>query len=75
MIFSAFGLSLIKKIVTVLEKSNDIHLCLICEKIEKGKITQDLILKENPNTKVTLIEMDLGSLQSVLYACLEIKHK
>ena len=75
MLFSGFGLTLLEKIIEQLEKRNEIHVCLVCEKLEKGSKVQKLLLERYPHTVVIPVEIDLGCVRSVLHGCLDIKNQ
>lgn len=49
------------------------NLFLLCRNLAKAEIAKNEILKEFPNTEVTLIELDLASLQSIKDCVNEVK--
>jgi len=57
-----------------LQQQNDVHVCLVCEKFERGTEIQIQLLRKYPKTKIIPVEIDLGCVRSILHGCLDIKN-
>ncbi|NXT53706.1 DHB7 reductase, partial [Pluvianellus socialis] len=67
---SGVGLALCRRL---LEEDGRIHLCIACRNAQKSEATRDLILTTHPAAQVSTVEVDLGSLASVLRVARELR--
>ncbi|NWH74318.1 DHB7 reductase, partial [Piaya cayana] len=67
---SGVGLALCRRL---LEEDGSIHLCIACRDTLKCQATRDLILADHPDAQVSTIEVDVGSLASVLRVARELR--
>lgn len=67
---SGVGLALCRRL---LEEDGRIHLCVACRNALKAEATRDAILELHPAAQVSTVEVDLGSLASVLRAAKELR--
>nr|XP_013045653.2 3-keto-steroid reductase/17-beta-hydroxysteroid dehydrogenase 7 [Anser cygnoides] len=67
---SGVGLALCRRL---LEEDGRIHLCVACRNAPKAEAARDAILEAHPAAQVSTVEVDLGSLASVLRAARELR--
>ncbi|NWR81254.1 DHB7 reductase, partial [Centropus unirufus] len=68
--YSSLGLALCRRL---LEEDGRIHLCIACRDTLKSQATRDLILADYPDAQVSTVEVDVGSLASVLRVARELR--
>jgi len=64
---------LIDEVAHQLHRCYDVHICVACRNIKKGEALKQSL--EKYPVKVTLVEMNVESVKSVLLASEEIKNK
>uniref|UniRef100_A0A8D0HIB1 3-keto-steroid reductase/17-beta-hydroxysteroid dehydrogenase 7 n=1 Tax=Sphenodon punctatus TaxID=8508 RepID=A0A8D0HIB1_SPHPU len=69
---SGIGAALCRRL---LQEDAGIRLCLACRNMEKAVATRARLLVTFPNTQIFLIQVDVGSMESVLRAAKEIKQR
>ncbi|XP_033883742.1 3-keto-steroid reductase/17-beta-hydroxysteroid dehydrogenase 7-like isoform X2 [Acipenser ruthenus] len=69
---SGIGLALCERLLT---HNDQIHLCLACRNMQRAEAARTTLHTSHPGADISLLKVDVGSLQSVLEACKEIKHR
>lgn len=67
---SGIGLALCKRL---LNDSSQLRLCLACRNMRRAEAARSALLNSHPDAHVDLLQLDVGSVQSVLAAAQEIK--
>lgn len=67
---SGIGLALCERLLT---HDSQIQLCLACRNMERAGAAQQALLTSHPDSEVTLLKLDVGSIRSVLRAAQEVK--
>ncbi|XP_070602815.1 3-keto-steroid reductase/17-beta-hydroxysteroid dehydrogenase 7 isoform X1 [Erythrolamprus reginae] len=57
----------------LLQEDENIHICLACRNLDKANVTRDNLLSSFPRAYISIVKIDVGSLESVLHAAQEIK--
>ncbi|XP_062989760.1 3-keto-steroid reductase/17-beta-hydroxysteroid dehydrogenase 7 isoform X3 [Elgaria multicarinata webbii] len=57
----------------LLQEDADLHVCLACRNMDKANATRNELLYYYPHADISLIQIDVGKLDSVLHAAKEIK--
>jgi 17beta-estradiol 17-dehydrogenase/3beta-hydroxysteroid 3-dehydrogenase len=70
--FSGIGLALCGRL---LAEDDDLHLCLACRNLSKARAVRDTLLASHPSAEVSIVQMDVSSLQSVVRGAEEVKQK
>ncbi|XP_068808163.1 3-keto-steroid reductase/17-beta-hydroxysteroid dehydrogenase 7 [Struthio camelus] len=66
------GLALCRRL---LEEDGRVHLCLACRNAQKSEATRESILAAHPAAQVSTVEVDLGSVASVLRAARDLRRR
>lgn len=69
---SGIGLALCKRLLTV---DDGLHLCLACRNMGKAKAARAALLASHSGAQVTMVQVDVGDLQSVFRAADELKQR
>ncbi|MEJ1270319.1 hydroxysteroid (17-beta) dehydrogenase 7 [Cricetulus griseus] len=69
---SGIGLALCNRL---LEEDDELHLCLACRNLSKAEAVRDALLASHPSAEVTIVQMDVSSLRSVVQGAKEVKQK
>ncbi|XP_028614805.1 3-keto-steroid reductase [Grammomys surdaster] len=69
---SGIGLALCGRL---LAEDDDLHLCLACRNLNKARAVRDTLLASHPSAKVSIVQMDVSSLQSVVRGAEEVKQR
>ncbi|XP_032174367.1 3-keto-steroid reductase isoform X1 [Mustela erminea] len=69
---SGVGLALCKRL---LEEDDELHVCLACRNVGKAEAVRGALLASHPATEVSIVQVDVCSLQSVLRAAGELKQR
>uniref|UniRef100_A0A8D2Q4B1 Uncharacterized protein n=1 Tax=Varanus komodoensis TaxID=61221 RepID=A0A8D2Q4B1_VARKO len=67
---SGIGSALCRRL---LEEDTGLHVCLACRNVEKAAATRSELLSSFPCADISIIQIDVGTLESVLRAAAEIK--
>lgn len=67
---SGIGLALCERLLT---QDSQIQLCLACRNMQRAAAAQQALLTSHPDSEVTLLKLDVGSIRSVLSAAQEVK--
>ncbi|XP_077188685.1 3-keto-steroid reductase/17-beta-hydroxysteroid dehydrogenase 7 [Paroedura picta] len=59
----------------LLQEDASLHLCLACRNMEKANATRKMLLSSFPHADVSIVQVDVGSVESVLNAAKEIKKR
>ncbi|XP_015279355.1 PREDICTED: 3-keto-steroid reductase [Gekko japonicus] len=59
----------------LLQEDASLHLCLACRNMEKANATRKKLLSYFPHADVSIVQVDVGSVESVLSAAKEIKKR
>ncbi|KAM7336461.1 hypothetical protein ACRRTK_004954 [Alexandromys fortis] len=69
---SGIGLALCSRL---LAKDDELHLCLACRNLSKAGAVRDALLASHPSAQVSIVQMDVSSLRSVVQGAKEVKQK
>ncbi|XP_058516936.1 3-keto-steroid reductase/17-beta-hydroxysteroid dehydrogenase 7 [Ochotona princeps] len=69
---SGIGLALCQRLLTVDE---ELHLCLACRNMGKAEAVRSALLASHRSAQVSIVQVDVASLQSVLRAAEELKQR
>ncbi|XP_030429150.1 3-keto-steroid reductase isoform X2 [Gopherus evgoodei] len=69
---SGIGSALCKRL---LREDAGVRLCLACRSMQKASATKAVLLAAHPTAQVTLVRLDVSSLESVLRAASEIQRR
>lgn len=69
---SGLGLALCERL---LKEDDELHLCLACRNMAKAKVVHAQLLASHPCAEVTIVQVDVSSVRSVLQACQELKQR
>ncbi|GAB1285672.1 3-keto-steroid reductase/17-beta-hydroxysteroid dehydrogenase 7 [Apodemus speciosus] len=69
---SGIGLALCGRL---LAEDDDLHLCLACRNLSKARAVRDTLLASHPSAEVSIVQMDVSSLQSVVRGAAEVKQR
>lgn len=69
---SGVGLALCKRL---LEEDDELHVCLACRNVGKAEAVRGALLASHPAAEVSVVQVDVCSLQSVLRATGELKQR
>ncbi|XP_051004305.1 3-keto-steroid reductase/17-beta-hydroxysteroid dehydrogenase 7 [Acomys russatus] len=69
---SGIGLALCNRL---LAEEDELHLCLVCRNLRKAGAARDALLASHPSAEVSIVQMDVGSLQSVVQGAKEVKQR
>lgn len=70
--FSGIGLALCSRL---LAEDDDLHLCLACRNLSKARGVRETLLASHPSAEVSIVQMDVSSLQSVIRGAEEVKQR
>nr|XP_048308880.1 3-keto-steroid reductase/17-beta-hydroxysteroid dehydrogenase 7 [Myodes glareolus] len=69
---SGIGLALCNRL---LAEDEELHLCLACRNLSKAGAVRDALLASHPSAEVSIVQMDVSSLRSVVQGAKEVKRK
>ncbi|XP_075793222.1 3-keto-steroid reductase/17-beta-hydroxysteroid dehydrogenase 7 isoform X2 [Pelodiscus sinensis] len=69
---SGIGFALCKRL---LQEDAGVQLCLACRNMQKATATKAMLLAAHPSAQVSLVHLDVSSLESILWAASEIQHR
>lgn len=69
---SGIGLALCNRL---LAEDDELHLCLACRNLSKAGAVRDALLASHPSAEVSIVQMDVSSLRSVVQGAKEVKRK
>lgn len=69
---SGIGLALCGRL---LAEDDDLHLCLACRNLSKAGAVRDALLASHPSAEVSIVQMDVSNLQSVVRGAEEVKRR
>ncbi|XP_038204820.1 3-keto-steroid reductase/17-beta-hydroxysteroid dehydrogenase 7 isoform X2 [Arvicola amphibius] len=69
---SGIGLALCSRL---LAEDDELHLCLACRNLSKAGAVRDALLASHPSAQVSIVQMDVSSLRSVVQGAKEVKQK
>ncbi|XP_066482066.1 3-keto-steroid reductase/17-beta-hydroxysteroid dehydrogenase 7 isoform X2 [Tiliqua scincoides] len=69
---SGIGAALCERL---LHEDVGLHVCLACRNTEKANATRNRLLSIFPNADISIVQVDVGNLKSVLHAATEIKKR
>lgn len=69
---SGIGLALCKRL---LAEDDELHLCLACRNLSKARAARDALLASHPSADISIVQMDVSSLPSVVRGAKEVKQK
>lgn len=69
---SGIGLALCSRL---LAEDDDLHLCLACRNLSKARGVRETLLASHPSAEVSIVQMDVSSLQSVIRGAVEVKQR
>ncbi|XP_045153949.1 3-keto-steroid reductase/17-beta-hydroxysteroid dehydrogenase 7 isoform X2 [Echinops telfairi] len=69
---SGIGLALCKRL---LANNDELHLCLACRNMGKAEAVRADLLAAQPTAEVSIVQVDVSSLQSVFRAARELKQR
>ncbi|XP_016048150.1 3-keto-steroid reductase/17-beta-hydroxysteroid dehydrogenase 7 isoform X2 [Erinaceus europaeus] len=69
---SGLGLALCERL---LEENDELHLCLACRNMAKAEGVRAQLLALHPRAEVTIVQVDVSNVRSVLRACQELKQR
>ncbi|XP_031244550.1 3-keto-steroid reductase [Mastomys coucha] len=69
---SGIGLALCSRL---LAEDDDLHLCLACRNLSKARGVRETLLASHPSAEVSIVQMDVSSLQSVIRGAEEVKQR
>ncbi|KAG7524025.1 hypothetical protein JOB18_005942 [Solea senegalensis] len=67
---SGIGLALCERLLT---EDSQLRLCLACRNLQRAEAARSALLASHPDAHVDLLQLDVGSVQSVLTAAHEVK--
>ncbi|XP_058506063.1 3-keto-steroid reductase/17-beta-hydroxysteroid dehydrogenase 7-like [Solea solea] len=67
---SGIGLALCERLLT---QDSQLRLCLACRNLQRAEAARSTLLASHPDAHVDLLQLDVGSVQSVLTAAHEVK--
>ncbi|XP_061440045.1 3-keto-steroid reductase/17-beta-hydroxysteroid dehydrogenase 7 isoform X2 [Rhineura floridana] len=67
---SGIGAALCERL---LQEDASVHMCLACRNMEKANATRNKLLSYYPSADISIVQIDVGKLESVLHAAEEIK--
>lgn len=70
--FSGIGLALCGRLLV---EDDDLHLCLACRNLSKARAVRDTLLASHPSAEVSIVQMDVSNLQSVVRGAEEVKQR
>uniref|UniRef100_K7GCL7 3-keto-steroid reductase/17-beta-hydroxysteroid dehydrogenase 7 n=1 Tax=Pelodiscus sinensis TaxID=13735 RepID=K7GCL7_PELSI len=70
--YSGIGFALCKRL---LQEDAGVQLCLACRNMQKATATKAMLLAAHPSAQVSLVHLDVSSLESILWAASEIQHR
>uniref|UniRef100_A0A8I6AU17 3-keto-steroid reductase/17-beta-hydroxysteroid dehydrogenase 7 n=1 Tax=Rattus norvegicus TaxID=10116 RepID=A0A8I6AU17_RAT len=59
----------------LLAEDDDLHLCLACRNLSKAGAVRDALLASHPSAEVSIVQMDVSNLQSVVRGAEEVKRR
>lgn len=71
-LLSGIGLALCQRLLTVDE---ELHLCLACRNMAKAEAVRSSLLASHRSAQVSIVQVDVASLPSVLRAAEELKQR
>ncbi|XP_021554086.1 3-keto-steroid reductase/17-beta-hydroxysteroid dehydrogenase 7 isoform X1 [Neomonachus schauinslandi] len=69
---SGVGLALCKRL---LEEDDELHVCLACRNVGKAEAVRAALLAAHPAAEVSVVQVDVSNLQSVIRAARELKQR
>ncbi|XP_038442171.1 3-keto-steroid reductase/17-beta-hydroxysteroid dehydrogenase 7 isoform X3 [Canis lupus familiaris] len=69
---SGVGLVLCKRL---LEEDDELHVCLACRNVSKAEAVSADLLASHPAAEVSIVQVDVSNLQSVIRASSELKQR
>uniref|UniRef100_A0A8C0P3U9 3-keto-steroid reductase/17-beta-hydroxysteroid dehydrogenase 7 n=1 Tax=Canis lupus familiaris TaxID=9615 RepID=A0A8C0P3U9_CANLF len=69
---SGVGLALCKRL---LEEDDELHVCLACRNVSKAEAVSADLLASHPAAEVSIVQVDVSNLQSVIRASSELKQR
>nr|XP_020654207.1 3-keto-steroid reductase isoform X4 [Pogona vitticeps] len=67
---SGIGFALCERL---LQEDATLHLCLACRNMEKANVARNKLLSSFPVADISILQIDVGKMESVLHAAEEIK--
>ncbi|XP_072297285.1 3-keto-steroid reductase/17-beta-hydroxysteroid dehydrogenase 7-like isoform X1 [Eucyclogobius newberryi] len=67
---SGIGLALCERLLT---EDSGLRLCLACRNVQRAEAARSALLTSQPSARVDLLQLDVGSVKSVLNAAQEVK--
>ncbi|XP_076821740.1 3-keto-steroid reductase/17-beta-hydroxysteroid dehydrogenase 7-like [Clavelina lepadiformis] len=72
---SGIGLVLVERIACQFEKTHQLHFCVTCRNMNKGKSLEKMLAINHESVQVTLIKVDIGDVKSILEGCNKIRKR
>ncbi|XP_006749562.1 3-keto-steroid reductase isoform X1 [Leptonychotes weddellii] len=69
---SGVGLALCKRL---LEEDDELHMCLACRNVGKAEAVRAALLAAHPAAEVSVVQVDVSNLRSVIRAARELKQR